>query len=372
MTPSAGGAHVPLHASGNEKRPQTARVLAVSQGDPAGVGPDITGRAWKALHADGPAFFVVGDAAVIAERAPNVPVTKITRPDEATGVFPTALPVLHQPCAAPVTPGTPNSANARQTITCIEIAAEITRSGAADAVVTNPIAKSVLYAAGFRHPGHTEFLDELAGPDWPAASQDGAWGPRGPVMMLVGGGLKVALATIHTPLRQVPEALTIEGLARVIEITAHALARDFGVGTPRVAVAGLNPHAGEAGALGDEEQACVIPAIARAQSALDQARLEARVTGPFAADALFHAERRASYDAVVALYHDQGLIPVKTLDFYGGVNATLGLPLVRTSPDHGTAFDIAGTPDARPDSLIAALKLADAMAAARRATPGLT
>jgi 4-hydroxythreonine-4-phosphate dehydrogenase len=227
--------------------------------------------------------------------------------------------------------------------------------GEASGVVTAPIAKAPLYAAGFRFPGHTEFLGDLAPPPHGEAG-------RGPVMMLVAADLRAALVTIHEPLARVSALLTVEAIVNAGLVTARALDRDFGIAAPRLAVAGLNPHAGEAGAIGGEEVAVVAPAV----RALRAAGVEA--TGPHPADSLFHPEARTKYDAVLCLYHDQALIPVKMLDFWGGVNVTLGLPIVRTSPDHGVGFDIAGQGVARPDSLIAALRLAAAIAE-RRAGP---
>lgn len=222
-------------------------------------------------------------------------------------------------------------------------------------MTTNPIAKAALYQAGLDVPGHTELIDRLT-------SDMAAPEPRGPVMMLAGGGLKVALATIHIPLANVPQALTDDAVARAARVTVRALTHDFGVARPRLAMCGLNPHAGEGGALGREEIERLAPLAARLRAeGLD-------IIGPLPADTMFHAEARAGYDAALAMYHDQGLIPVKTLDFHGGVNVTLGLPVVRTSPDHGTAFDIAGQGRARPDSLIAALRLAAEIAEARART----
>ena len=259
------------------------------------------------------------------------------------------LAVLPVPFAAPALPGRPDPANAPGVVAAIDRAVALVMSGAAGAVVTAPISKAVLKAgAGFAHPGHTEYLAHLAG------GADVA-------MMLAAPGLRVVPATIHIPLAQVPAALTPAVLERAIRITRTALIRDFAIPAPRIAVAGLNPHAGESGTMGREEIEVMIPV-------LDRLRAEGfDLSGPLPADTMFHPEARARYDAAVCAYHDQALIPLKTLDFHGGVNVTLGLPFVRTSPDHGTAFDIAGRGLARPDSLIAALRLADELARRRAA-----
>ena len=316
-------------------------------GDPNGVGPEITAKAWDALHdKDGAApFFLIGklDSAQKACRDLDLPDPQvISVPAEASEVYKSALPVL------PLS----ETDDAKATIASIERAVALTLEGQSSAVVTNPIAKSVLYKAGFTHPGHTEFLGTLT-------QHVDMQGPRGPVMMLSGGGLSVALATIHMALSDVPSAISTEGIAQTARIMHHALKLDFGLMSPRIALTGLNPHAGEDGAMGDQETRIINPAarIVRAEGI--------NITDAQPADTLFHEEARRGYDAVLAMYHDQGLIPVKTLDFHGGVNITLGLPIIRTSPDHGTAFDIAGKGIARPDSLIAALKRAAQMATHR-------
>lgn len=324
--------------------------LALSMGEPAGVGPEIIARAWDALKADGPVFAVVGDAALL--RAQGRPVQTIASMADAAGVFRRAIPVLDHPLPAPVTPGRPEAANAGTVADWIEQAVNLVLAGKASGVVTAPIAKAPLYAAGFRFPGHTEFIAELTA-DVPFA------GTRGPVMMLTARDLRACLVTIHAPLAEVPELVTIDRVCLTARVVHEAMRRDFGIAAPRLALAALNPHAGEGGALGLEEIEVLQPAVAilRAEGLT--------ITDPLPADTLFHDEARASYDAVLCLYHDQALIPVKTLDFWGGVNATLGLPVVRTSPDHGTGFDIAGKGVARADSLIAAIRLAREMAAAR-------
>lgn len=325
--------------------------LALTMGDPAGVGPDITIDAWRALRTDGPAFAVIADPTLYTQRGAAVAALSHWR--DAPAAFADALPVIAPPASAalsaPVTPGAPDARHAAAILASIEHATHAALSRDAAAVVTNPIAKHVLYEAGFSQPGHTEYLAALT-----AAAPEAE--PRGPVMMLAGGGLRVALATIHLPLSEVPEALTPERLERVIGVTARCLRRDFAIDQPRLALAGLNPHAGEGGTLGHEETHVLNPLAARLRAqglAISDAQ---------PADALFAPHARMGYDAVIAMYHDQGLIPVKTLDFDGGVNITLGLPITRTSPDHGAAFSIAGTGRARADSLIAALRQARAIA----------
>jgi 4-hydroxythreonine-4-phosphate dehydrogenase len=320
-------------------------------GEPAGVGPEIIARAWTALKdGDGPAFVVIGDAALM--RAQGVPVQTVMAPSDAADAFARAVPVLDIPLPAPVRPGRPETANAGVVADWIEQAVNLAMAGQVRGIVTAPIAKAPLYAAGFRFPGHTEFIAEL--------TADAPWaGTRGPVMMLTARDLRACLVTIHAPLAEVPELVTAERVTRTARVVHEAMLRDFGIARPRLALAALNPHAGESGALGLEEIEVLIPAAAALR------REGIAITDPLPADTLFHDEARAGYDAVLCLYHDQALIPVKTLDFWGGVNATLGLPVVRTSPDHGTGFDIAGKGVARADSLIAAIRLADEMAATR-------
>lgn len=318
-------------------------------GDPAGVGPEISRRARSSLGPAGPVFYVHGDPALYGPDA-----VAIDHPREAGAAWTAGVPVLPLALAEPAVPGVPAPANAPAVIASIEAGVAAVRAGDAAALVTNPIAKAVLYDAGFDHPGHTEFLAALTA-DLPVS------GVRGPVMMLAGGGLRVTLATVHLPLAAVPAALSRAGVVRTLTLTAEALRRDFGVAEPRIALCGLNPHAGEAGALGREEIEILNPAAADVRAAGWDVRDAA------SADTLFHADARAAYDAAVAIYHDQGLIPVKTLDFHGGVNLTLGLPIVRASPDHGTAFSIAGSGRARPDSLVAALRMAAEIAARRAA-----
>lgn len=325
--------------------------LALSMGEPAGVGPEIIANTWTALRGEGPAFIVIGDAALL--KAQGQPVEPVLSAADASAVFGRAIPVLDHPLPAPVTPGRPEPANAAAVADWIEQAVNLALSGEASGVVTAPIAKAPLYAAGFRFPGHTEFIAELTA-DTPFA------GTRGPVMMLTAKDLRACLVTIHAPLAEVPELVTVERVCRTARVVHEAMKRDFGIAAPRLALAGLNPHAGESGSIGLEEIEVLIPAAAalRAEGIT--------ITDPLPADTLFHEDARANYDAVLCLYHDQALIPIKTLDFWGGVNTTLGLPVIRTSPDHGTGFDIAGKGLARADSLIAAIRLAGEMAAARR------
>ena len=327
------------------------RPLALTLGDPAGIGPDITLLAWTARTQEAiPPFVLVGDAGVLAERARTlgltVPLAEISEPGAAAGLFPRALPVLPVASAGPVVAGRPDQAAVPAITQSIESAVCLVQHGAASAVVTNPIAKAVLYGAGFPFPGHTEFLAALA-----SAEER----PLHAVMMLASPMLKVVPVTIHVPLKDVPLLLTEDLVLATIEITARDLGRYFGVERPRLAVSGLNPHAGEDGGLGREEIDIIGPAVevARAKGL--------NVTGPHPADTLFHAGARATYDAAICMYHDQALVPFKTLAFEEGVNATLGLPFIRTSPDHGTAFAIAGIGKANPRSLIEALRLAAAM-----------
>jgi 4-hydroxythreonine-4-phosphate dehydrogenase len=326
--------------------------LALTLGDPAGVGPEIVAKAWRALKDVGPVFVVIGDHDLLA--AQGVPTERISSLAQGAAAFAEALPVLDLPVDAAVTPGVPSSAHAPAIVRWIETAVALALNGEAAGVVTAPIAKAPLYEAGFRFPGHTEFLADLTA-EAPMA------GERGPVMMLASGDLRTALVTIHEPYAAVPALLTVERIVHTALVTAQALERDFGIAAPRLAVAGLNPHAGESGRIGREEVEVVAPAV----RILRERGVDA--VGPKPADTMFHPEARATYDAAVCLYHDQALIPVKMLDFWGGVNVTLGLPIVRVSPDHGTGYDVAGQGLARPDSLIAALRAAAGIAE-RRAT----
>jgi 4-hydroxythreonine-4-phosphate dehydrogenase len=335
----------------------TRAPLALSLGDPAGIGPEIIAKAWRALRLEGPAFVVIGDANALAAATANGPpiIKRISAADDANAAFESSLPVVDVPLDAPVVVGQPSRAAASAIVKWIEIGAEMALSGRASALVTAPIAKAPLYEAGFAFPGHTEFLGAIAPP-----SHSDPW--RGPIMMLVAGNLRVSLVTVHHPLARVPALLSHEAIVNAGVVTARALCDDFNIAAPRLVVAGLNPHAGEAGALGQEETQIISPAVEALQA------LGINASGPHSADTLFHAEARERYDAALCMYHDQALIPVKMLDFWGGVNVTLGLPIVRTSPDHGVGFDIAGRGLARPDSLIAALRLAAQIAANRAKT----
>jgi 4-hydroxythreonine-4-phosphate dehydrogenase len=339
--------------------------LALTMGEPAGIGPDITLAAWQTRQSrNTPPFFVVGCAELLRERAAHlklsIPVEIIVDIAEASTVFQRALPVHQIATVRGIQPGRPEPRTGTATICAIETAVALVQKGKASAIVTNPIAKSVLYAAGFAHPGHTEYLAHLA--------QHQLGHGVLAVMMIASDALKVVPLTIHIPIAKVPAAITPSLLMQTVRITAAGLSQDFGIANPRIAIAGLNPHAGEAGTIGDEEVRIIIPAIAALQ--VDGKAGGWTVTGPHAADTLFHAAARTHYDAVIGMYHDQVLVPVKTLAFDTGVNVTLGLPFVRTSPDHGTAFDIAGKGLASPESLIAALKMADAMARNRRSAGG--
>lgn len=332
-----------------------AKPLALTLGEPAGIGPDITLAAWtRRKQLALPPFYLLGDRRLIDARAARlglkVPTANVS-PAEAATAFAEALPIVDVGVAATAEPGIPDGASAKAAIASIRHAVDDVRSGRAAAVVTNPISKSVLYRSGFTHPGHTEYLAELAGTQ-PA--------PR-PVMMLWSPVLAVVPVTIHLALREAVAQLNTRDIVETCIITATDLKCRFGIARPRLALAGLNPHAGEEGSLGTEDIDIVAPAVA----SLTASGIDAR--GPLPADTMFHEAARKTYDCAVCMYHDQALIPIKTLAFEDAVNVTLGLPFVRTSPDHGTAFDIAGTGRANPASLIAALRLAAKMAAAATA-----
>jgi 4-hydroxythreonine-4-phosphate dehydrogenase len=312
------------------------RPLALTMGDPAGIGPEITCKAWAARRRGYP-FVLLGDP----DLYPGARV--VGNAADAVAVFPHALPVMPICLAVEAIPGTPDSANAEAVIASIEQATRLTQAGETAAVVTNPISKATLYGAGFGYPGHTEFLAALTGVVLP-------------VMMLAAPALRVVPVTIHVSLRDALANLSTAAIIEVCRITHAALRRDFGIARPRLAIAGLNPHAGEAGAMGDEEGRIIRPAMdVLAGDGID-------LSGPWPPDTMFTARARPHYDVAVCMYHDQALIPLKTLDMDGGVNVTLGLPIIRTSPDHGTAFGIAGTGEAEPSSLIAALDLAAELA----------
>jgi 4-hydroxythreonine-4-phosphate dehydrogenase len=329
------------------------KPIVLTCGEPAGIAPEITAKAWLALHDAGAgAFFLVGDDDYFSSRAAlagiSIATAKISVPHEARGIFPTALPVLHRPLAAHPKPGVIDPVTAKGVIATIEEGVALIVAGKAAALVTNPIQKEALYTAGFRHQGHTDYLASLASKAGHKTQE---------VMMLVARDLRTVPLTVHIPLKDVLGALNASMIVSQAHVVANDLQKYFGIVRPRIAFTGLNPHAGENGTMGREEQTIIIPAI-------NQLRAEGlTVSGPLPADTAFHEEARANYDAILCMYHDQALIPVKTLDFHGGVNVTLGLPFIRTSPDHGTALGIAGTGKANPQSLIAALKLAGEMAA---------
>ena len=320
--------------------------IAVTCGDPAGVGLEITLAAWKALGTKVP-FFVIADPDHFPQAAE---ISRIECPSEAHTTD--GLPVLAHPFPVPASPGKPKPENAQAVVDVIRRGVQLIKDGQAAALCTAPISKKELVDhAGFAFPGHTEFLAHLSGAELP-------------VMMLASETLKTVPVTIHIALKDVPAALTPEAIEKTIRITHQALINDFGLATPRIAVAGLNPHAGEGGMLGHEDADIIQPVC-------DKLRAEGMsITGPLPADTMFHASARAKYDAAVAMYHDQALVPIKTLAFDEGVNVTLGLPFVRTSPDHGTAFDIAGQGIANPTSMIEALRLAWRMAQTRAGHSG--
>jgi 4-hydroxythreonine-4-phosphate dehydrogenase len=315
--------------------------LAVAMGDPAGVGPEITAKAWKArdLHSL-PPFFAVGDVRAVTA-AWDGPVARISDPSEVAEVFPAALPVISVADMGEITPGTPDVDGARCALQSLELAVGLARSSAAAGLVTGPVSKAQLYGIGFTHPGQTEFVAERCG-----VSNENA------VMMLAGPTLRVVPITVHVPLADVPGLLSIDLILAKARVAARGLYRNFGIERPRLAFAGLNPHAGESGTIGREEIDFLAPAIAQ----LRDEGIDA--VGPFAGDTMFHPRARAGYDVAMCLYHDQALIPIKTLHFDDGVNITLGLPIVRTSPDHGTAFGIAGKDQANPGAMIAAIRMA--------------
>ena len=325
-----------------------SRPLALTIGEPAGIGLDIALAAWHRHDAlDLPPFYLIADPPFVARRAQllrlDVPLATV-EPAGAAAAFGTALPVVAVGTAITAQPGRPDPSSAPAAIAAIRRAVADVLKGAADAIVTNPVAKSVLYRSGFAEPGHTEFLAKLCEDMTGASAQ--------PVMMLWSPELAVVPVTIHLPLSEVPAQLSSDLIVATGRITARDLARRFGIARPRLAVAGLNPHAGEEGALGEEDRAVVAPAVARLRAEGIDAQ------GPRPADTMFHAAARAGYDAALCMYHDQALIPIKTLAFDHAVNVTLGLPFIRTSVDHGTAFDIAGQGKAEHSSMVAAIKLA--------------
>jgi 4-hydroxythreonine-4-phosphate dehydrogenase len=313
----------------------------VALGDPAGIGPEIAAKAWARRDEHHlPPFFAVGDCRSL-EAVWDGPVVRIADPAEAAALFPSALPLMQVEDAAAIVPGEPNLAGARCALDSLEYAVGLARAGNASGVVTGPVAKAQLYDIGFSHPGQTEFIAERCG-----VARENV------VMMLAGPTLRTVPITIHVALADVPKLLTVELIVARARVTERGLQRDFGIPHPRLAIAGLNPHAGEGGALGREELDVIIPAV-------EQLRVEGMaIEGPLSADTMFHARARARFDAALCLYHDQALIPIKTLHFDEGVNLTLGLPIVRTAPDHGTAFAIAGRNEADPGAFVAAIALA--------------
>lgn len=316
------------------------KPIALTCGEPAGIAPEITAAAWQELYHELP-FFVIGDPQHFGSQTKLI---EISHPDQTATAMADGLPILPHHFNSPNTAGTANPANAQDVIDVIARAVDLVQQGHASAVCTNPINKQLLKeGAGFTHPGHTEYLAELGN-----VSRS--------IMMLMAPELRVVPVTIHIPLDQVPNALTPELLRETILTTHHALTRDFGLQNPRIAVAGLNPHAGEGGTMGLQENAIIIPL-------LKELRTQGiAITGPLPADTMFHPSARETYDVAICMYHDQALIPIKTINFAAGVNVTLGLPFIRTSPDHGTAFDIAGQGIASPTSLIEALRAAKNMA----------
>lgn len=329
----------------NQGAPTALAPIALTMGEPAGIGGEISLKAWARRREQAlPPFFVIDDPerlkALSARLGWSVPITIIHSPDQTLGVFDDGLPVLSLGPLKSIVPGQPDPATAKDVERSIRMAVEFAQNGAISAVVTNPIHKHVMHQGGFKYPGHTEFLADLLD----VRNQE--------VMMLACEQLRVVPLTIHISLQDAIRALKTELIVSVTQTTAQALTRDFGIANPRLAIAGLNPHAGEDGDMGSEDFSIIAPAIA-------QLRAQGHnVAGPLPPDTMFHAQARTTYDAAICMYHDQALIPIKTLDFDGGVNVTLGLPIVRTSPDHGTAFALAGTGTASERSLIAALRMA--------------
>lgn len=337
----------------SQRPPAPDLPLALTMGEPGGIAPEITVAAWRALSQSGPAFFVIAPPALFD----GVPVAEISSPDEAAAVFARSLPVLPLEMTAAAVTGTARAETAPAVIESIKSAVSFVIDGHAGAVVTNPIQKAALTSAGFSFPGHTEFLEDL--------TKDVAMPnrrERGAVMMLASQLLKTVPVTVHQSIRDAATSLRGDAIIRKAIITYEALRDDFSIASPRLAISALNPHGGEQGAMGVEDEMIIAPAIDQ----LREMGIDAR--GPLPADTMFHDEARRTYDAALCMLHDQALIPVKTLAFHDAVNVTLGIPIIRTSPDHGTALDIAGKGSARTDSLIAALNLA-ARLSSRRRTP---
>jgi 4-hydroxythreonine-4-phosphate dehydrogenase len=332
----------------------TILPIALTCGEPAGIAPEITAKVWAYFRKQrDTTFLLVGDSRQYKDLAKfagmNLPVQEIEKVSEAVAVFPSALPVLNIPFKHQVTPGILSLVNTATVLQAIEKAVDLCLANDVAGMVTNPIQKETFYGSGFKFQGHTDYLGHLARSRGHKAND---------VMMLVAGDLRAVPVTVHIPLADVPSKLTTQAIAEQAEIVAAALQRYFGVNRPRLAITGLNPHAGENGTMGGEEKSIIIPAIEKLRTN------GLNVTGPMPADTAFHPEARSQYDAILCMYHDQALIPAKTIDFYGGVNVTLGLPFIRTSPDHGTALDLAGKGMANPASLIAAINLASQMARA--------
>lgn len=329
------------------------KPVAVTLGEPAGIGPDLTLQAWCNRKRLGlPPFYVRGDIHLLSQRARTLELTlpiKSCTPEEASSCFSQALPVVQTGPEIENSPGIENPETAASVLSSIDSCVADVFKGQAIALVTNPINKAALYNAGFSHPGHTEYLGQLAEKYWPDR-------PATPVMMIAGPDLMVVPVTIHIPLKDVPTALSTDLIVETARIVAADMKNRFGFAAPRLALCGLNPHAGENGALGSEDQAVIVPAVER----LNQAGITA--TGPHPADTLFHPEARMKYDCVLGMYHDQVLVPAKTIGFDDSVNVTLGLPFIRTSPDHGTAYNLAGTGMARIDSFSASIRMAHALA----------
>lgn len=322
--------------------------IVVSSGDPAGIGPEVIAKAWERRVARTlPPFVAVGSRQAI-ERVWSGPVERVTDLADVAEIFDRALPLWTVEQVDEIVPGSPDPDGARSALAALDLASGLARSGAASALVTAPVGKAQLYAIGFTHPGQTEFVAERCGIS-----------PENAVMMLAGPTLRVVPITTHVPLARVASLLTVDLILAKARVTARGLRRDFGIEHPRLAIAGLNPHAGENGALGSEEIEIIAPAVAQ----LLAEGIDAR--GPLAADTMFHERARARFDVALCCYHDQALLPLKTIHFDDGVNMTLGLPIVRTSPDHGTAFDIAGRNVAEPGAMIAAIAMAHAAAQAR-------
>ncbi|NQZ14479.1 MAG: 4-hydroxythreonine-4-phosphate dehydrogenase PdxA [Alphaproteobacteria bacterium] len=331
------------------------KPLVITMGEPAGVGGELTISAWnKRQEMDLPVFFALDCPKRLKTINPECPIKEIAAPEEAADIFDHTLPVLPIELSEEPKAGELNSANAKAVIESIERGVRFCLGGQAAGIVTNPIHKAALYEAGFNRPGHTEFIGDLC--------EETTGENTVPVMMLAAKGLRVVPLTVHIPLKDVPASINPEILEKTASIIDESMRKDFKIDSPRIAVAGLNPHAGEEGKIGVEDRDVVAPAIRSLQkNGMD-------ISGPYPADTMFHEEVRTGYDIAIGMYHDQALIPLKTLDFHGGVNVTIGLPIVRTSPDHGTALDIAGKAKARADSFINAIKMAEEMAKNRAAT----